>query len=134
MKFPKGIAEGDFILAKYGRLRGRVVVFKTQKSMREQFREAFDVILPQDTAAAVVVLETGNYFCCMGFAKKTLTMEFICHEAVHAAHAYRARVKRDIYPGEEGDEEERIAYPAGKIASVINKWAKQEKLYVDGHL
>jgi hypothetical protein len=61
-----------------------------------------------------------RYFCVIGLVNEHLSREFIVHESVHAAFAYSRRVRgKHRWFDDDKDGEERICYPAGRIASDI---------------
>lgn len=71
-----------------------------------------------------------RYFCVIGLVKGFLSMEIICHEAVHAGLAYAKRHRRA--PWDEHIrhfEEEALCYPSGKIAAAINRAIFKAGLY-----
>jgi hypothetical protein len=75
-----------------------------------------------------------RYFCVIGLALPDgRMMEVVAHEAVHAAYCYEKRVRRNLFGTAAADyDEERIAYPAGRIAEAIAYHLKRNGLY-DAH-
>lgn len=69
----------------------------------------------------------ARYFSVIGLSLP-ITTEIVLHEAVHAAYAYERRVKRMPWEPYKSFDEERICYPAGKIADAILRFANQKKL------
>lgn len=143
MKFPKGIASTDLRLTRGSKLKARLAVFENGAQMRREWKQCFKEHLGRKTVGAVkslaldVITAEGleytehpnaDYYCFIGLIKGYLSMEIVCHESVHAGFAYAERVNRDIFPSE-GDEEERIAYPAGKVARQINRWLHKNGYY-----
>ena len=142
-KLPKGFAYKDFKLTKNSRLKFRVCLFKTLADMRAEYKECSLETLEPGVMASVSCLTADiyntktdkwredfdkDYFCCIGFVQKHISTETVTHEAVHAGFCYAYRVQKDIFPSD-GDTEERIAYPAGKIAKHIFNWLHDEDLY-----
>jgi hypothetical protein len=70
-----------------------------------------------------------NFFCVIGLIVTSLGMEIITHECVHAAYAYAKRVKRNLWLGSHDLDEENICYPAGIIASGVNKLLRENGMY-----
>lgn len=71
-----------------------------------------------------------RYFCVIGLVKGFLSMEIICHEAVHAGLAYAKRHKRTPWDEHIANfEEEALCYPSGKIAAEINRAIHDAGLY-----
>lgn len=69
------------------------------------------------------------YFCVIGLVRGAISMEAICHEAVHAAYAYTNRVRTLSWPGSQDSPEENLCYPAGRIAAEINRKLWKHDLY-----
>lgn len=145
-KFPRGVASVDLKLSRGSRLLAKVIVFKNMTAMRAAFKKYFDSELGNgcmaavhDLAREVVSFREGEeskhlevdkkYYCVIGFTLEYLNMEIICHECVHAGYAYEKRVRRDVWAPINSIDEERVAYPAGKLARQINKWLWKNNLY-----
>lgn len=70
-----------------------------------------------------------RYFCIICLNQETgLNMEVITHEAVHAGFFYSRR-SRMKWPGQKGQPDEAVCYPAGIIAAAINRFVHDEGLY-----
>lgn len=77
------------------------------------------------------VLEVDRrYFCIMGLIAGKVGMEVVSHESVHAGFAYAKRVKRrDLWHNARALDEEDVCYPAGRIASELNRWCHKRGYY-----
>lgn len=143
-RFPKGIASKDIKLTPGSKLAARVVIFKNITDLRRQVKNVFGIELGNSCYAAVIDLadivedgQTGKkvlqcdpkYYCFIGFAQNKLSIEYVCHECVHAGYAYEKRVKRDIWAPINSIDEERVAYPAGMLARNIMAWIWKNKLH-----
>lgn len=108
------------------RLRLKLLVFETNADMCR----FYDYVKPSGRGlgrrclgcvfelSAIDGVEDPVYYAVMLLVRKHATTEIVCHESVHAAIAYAARVGGCAkWPGE-GDEES-ICYPAGKIAERV---------------
>lgn len=84
----------------------------------------------KDGSESSPVLEVDRrYFAVMGLVQTHLTMEIVCHEAVHAGFAYERRQKRKFWPGQEELDEEGVCYPVGRIATGVNRLLYENGLY-----
>jgi hypothetical protein len=133
------VFQGDVAVSKRSSLRAKVLLFRDHESMRRFWSKALGrPALSHDTLAVSNPLTVKvhfckvkgkpqrppelrvdpRYFCALGFAQGALTPEFIIHESVHAGFAYSRRVggKHDWV---DDCEEERVCYPAGRIADGI---------------
>lgn len=143
------VAEADIMPRRYGRLAAKLLIFETPKHLRSFWKQISEYDLGKDCLGAVnglsvqvedfregdkfpsAVFMRGDprYFCVIGLVKGHLGAEIVTHEAVHAGFAYEKRLKRNTF-GEVGSfDEERVAYPAGAIASAINDFCHKKKLY-----
>lgn len=130
----------DIYVRAGSRLRMKLLVFRTNRDMRRFYvrglgrqdslgRKCLGFVnnlsctrefVPragQKPKASILEVDP-RYFAVMCLVRSALCMEVITHEAVHAAYAYvnRSRVK---WPDHDNPEE-RICYPAGRIAKHIN--------------
>jgi hypothetical protein len=70
-----------------------------------------------------------RYFCALGFARDCLTYEFVVHESIHAGFAYSRRVRgKHRWYDDDSRGEERVCYPAGRIAESIFKLFANERM------
>lgn len=133
------------------RLKAKLLVFRNRLALRQFWEAALGNRLPLDTFGVVNGLQTRivtfdgkggetvllecdpRYFCVIGLLRERLTMEVICHEAVHAAYCFADRRSRCYWHerayGAQEMPEELVAYPAGKIASQINHTLDEAGLY-----
>lgn len=138
------LAEADITVCRRGRLRAKVLLFRNAKALQRNWRLLTGNPLGRGALGAVnslmrecyasdgkrVRLEGDpRYFCVIGLVRGHLSMEVISHEAVHAGFAYEKRCKRSLFAGVDDLDEERVAYPAGRIAAGINRWLHHEGLY-----
>ncbi len=141
---PYMIGEWDVGVSSGSRLRAKVLLFENKRDLRKFWRDKLGKgDLGSRCPAAVNDLQchcisnTGKehlecdprYFCVMGFVKSYLGMEIITHEAVHAGFAYAKRVKHKQWPNSAECDEESVCYPAGRIASAINRIFHKEGIY-----
>lgn len=89
-----------------------------------------DVLDPHTMRVKRNVPTDPMYFAVMGLCVKHLGTEVLCHESVHAALYYRARVgKRVRWTSEkEPDPDDSICYPAGRIMSAIVQHLRKKGL------
>lgn len=132
---PGLLLESDIKVTRCGRLRLKLLVFDSNKSLRAFWAKNFKPgFLCKKTLGCVNRLQTHiisfkggretqrlevdkRYFAVMGLLKDHLKLEIITHEAVHAGCAYLDRVKKRVdWPGQSDNEEEGLAYPVGRIA------------------
>lgn len=146
----KGIVnEASLRISKKSRLRAKLLIFENNAQMKDFFTRVLDRphSVTKDTRGVVSALswtvenyKKGKepqrflevdpvYFCLIGLIVGHLRMEIICHEAVHAAFAYKARQSRRVWSDKDELDEEEICYPAGIIASQINRFLHDEGLY-----
>lgn len=142
------LAEADIFVHPRGRLAAKLLVFDKPQALRRfwvgvvgsdigrecrgavnalaQTREQFGVKNPDPPRM------TGDprYFCIIGLCQRWLSAEVVTHEAVHAGYCYEKRVQRNLF-GKVGDfDEERIAYPTGRIAGAMNEFLRNKNLYL----
>jgi hypothetical protein len=135
------VYQADVAVSKASTLRAKVLLFKDLPHLHGFWKTALDRPTPHpDTLALCNPLTTTvyfckvkgrpqrppevrvdpRYFCVLGFAQGHLTPEYIVHESIHAGFAYSRRVRgghRWLDDDVEG--EERICYPAGRVADAI---------------
>lgn len=130
------------------RLRAKLLVFSTVATLRAYWRLVGRGDLGTGCRGAVAPLQESfrsfsrdgalgaagervdpTYFALIGLVKRHLTAEIIAHEAVHLGFAYERRVRRNTWGKRAADfDEERIAYPAGRMAAAINDALHSEGL------
>lgn len=141
------IAQCDIGVTPRSRLRAKCLFFGSQRGMRRFWKAMRGENLSPDCLAVVnqlgfervTFLPGGRerrvwevdprYFAIACFSPRALSMEVICHESVHLGCAYTARVAGDFWPGASQHDEERLAYPVGRIAAAINRFAFAKNLY-----
>lgn len=144
------LAQGNVRVNPTSKLRAKVIVFDTQKSLRRFWKRYTKHDLGRGCLGAVNSLahsvikiqpkgskkpETeylcldAKYFCVIGLLRGHTGTRVICHESVHAAFAYIKRRVRNHWDrlARENDEEE-IAYPTGEIARGIVIFLNRHKL------
>lgn len=113
----------DLRITRRGRRIG-VVTFDRVLDARTFYRDL--VGAPWGSAYSAVVVsgeyvESGNWFrdtdyiCLMLFLRKHLTFEVIMHESLHAAFRWAEQTTHRFDP----DDEEQLAYAAGRIAEPL---------------
>lgn len=131
-----------------GRLRVKLLVFRTQRCMRKFARTALGHD-PGGRALGWVInlakriecyrrgelvaeyLEVDpRYACLICLVHGHLTMEIVTHEACHAAHFFADR-STTRWPHQDVCDDEAICYPTGRIAKAINAFLYDEGLYGD---
>lgn len=145
----KAVLETD-IRIRQSRLRMKLQVFKTNKDLRAYWRRLhggyggwlgrYCAGVVNGLATEVVDYRKGEkeqrrmevdprYFAVMALIQGKLTMEYICHESVHAAYAYAKRVTRkDLWCRAHDLDEEELAYLTGVIASEVVRAINQAGL------
>lgn len=138
------LAEADIRVCGSGRLAAKLLVFSTPAALNRFWVSGLRRPgLGKHTVGAVNSLMTEmipvrgpshvradpRYFCIVGLTRNNLSMEVICHEAVHAGMAYARRVKRSPWSEALDFDEEAVAYPAGRIAAAINRFLHDSGLY-----
>lgn len=142
--------ESDVAPAPITRLRVKLLVFDTRANMRrfwnhvlKNSRLGFGCCAAVNALACEKIIIDGNgleskpvmevdprYCCVVGLCVRDLCFEVICHESVHAGFAYAKRVQsRNMWAGKFDLDEEAICYPAGHIASAINRLLFKHNLY-----
>lgn len=143
------IAEADIFPHPHGRLAAKVLIFEHHKRLQTFWKNAMghDVgrgcrgvvngmcterMSVDDSGKTYNHRLTGDprYFCIIGLCLGYLGMEVVTHESVHAGFCYEKRVGRNYFgtPARDFDEE-RIAYPTGRIASAIARFLDKRQLY-----
>lgn len=141
------LAECDLRVTRRGRLRAKVLVFRTKGDLHRFWRKGLGQSLGRGTLGAVNQLaaevwsfrggrETTRlrcdprYFCLVGLCRTALAVEIVAHEAVHAGYAYARRQRRDIFGDVFEDlDEERVAYPAGRILAGLSRFLHEAELW-----
>lgn len=134
------VFEGD-IRIRASRLRAKLLVFDRATSLRafwkgpmgkgelgrgclgavNQLRMDVMVFNPGRPERCYIEAD-ARYFCVIGLIQTHLSMEIICHEAIHAGFAYAKRVRRSPWDAQARHfDEEAVCYPAGRIAGAINR-------------
>ena len=139
------IAEGDIAVRPSAKLHAKLLIFETTKDLRT-FWKSIGHDIGAKTLGAVNALSheihsfskdgekswmecDPRYFCIIGLVKKHLRMEIICHESIHAGFAYAKRRRGDFWTHAREMDEESVCYPAGRIASAINRFLHDRGLY-----
>lgn len=135
------VAEFDVSPHPHGRLKAKVLVFKTMKALHQFWKGklgqphlSFGCVgvvssLMKEIYGTGLVECDPRYFCVMGLCLKDLSMEVITHESAHAGFAYYRRLGRNMFGEASEPLEEGIAYPVGRIAAEINRFCYRLKLY-----
>lgn len=137
------VAETEVRVSRYARLAAKVLLFRSPRHLRQFWRRA----VANDIGSAVgavnqlaTEVSDGNgrilylecdrrYFCVIGLAGGHCGMEIVTHESVHAGYAYEKRMLRNPFASISELDEERVAYPAGRIARGIVQWLYDNDLY-----
>lgn len=136
----KGLLLERDLSVRSSRLKAKLMVFRNRHELRSFWAAISDFRLGRTCMGAVNgmgeehlrVAKDGSetrwlecdprYFCVIGLVKGFLSMEIICHEAVHAGFAYARRVKTHRWRDEALQlDEEAVCYPSGAIAAAINR-------------
>lgn len=143
----KGLLLNADICPGASRLKAKLLVFNNRRNLRNFWRKGLGRSDIGKCRGAVTELrwtvhnfkgkaETRytevdpRYFCVIGLVKGFLTMNIICHEAVHAGMAFSRRIKKTDWSNEvDRMPEEAICYPAGIIAQEINHVLFKNNLY-----
>lgn len=139
------LGECDIRLCGAGRLRAKLLVFRTPAALARFWRDGLGrPDLGRGCRGAVnslgheranprtgerVMVVDPRYFCVIGLVKQHLSMEIVSHESVHAGFAYAKRVQRNLWAAPGELDEENVCYPAGRIAAAINSYLHDEGLY-----
>lgn len=142
------IAQGN-IRVNGGRLRAKVVVFKTTRDLRVFWkrRVRHDPDLGARCLGAVnglgrlseqcggpkdgqrVLQVDRRFFCLIGLTRDNLTMRVLSHESVHAAYCFAKRRSTNGWDKHAAEfDEEAIAYPTGEIARALVAFLERERL------
>lgn len=127
-----------------GRLRAKLLVFKTRRSMYAFSKQALGrnnfgaLALAHELSEDVIAIKGGKtehflrvdpvYFCVICLVRGFLTMEIITHEACHAG-IYFSQRSRLRWPNQDEAPSEGICYPTGRIAAAINRCLHDRGLY-----
>ena len=142
----KGIlGEAEIRVSEHSRIRAKLLVFRSNKAMRDFFRDVLDrpgavCKKTQGICCPLTMIWMKydgteewkcdpRYFCVVGLIKSHLTTEIIVHESVHAGFAYMARQNAKQWSKTDAMDEEEVCYPAGRIANGINQFLHSEGLY-----
>lgn len=140
------IAEHDISIG--GRLRMKLLIFDSRKSLRESWNAIMPNKICRRTLGAVnglgyevATFENGKqdkirmevdprYFCVMALDVTELCFEVVAHESTHAGFCYAKRTRgRNMWASAFDFDEEHVCYPAGRIASEVNRFCHQRDLY-----
>lgn len=130
-----------------GSLRAKLLLFKNRTGLRQFWKamrgDDFDLGAKCDGAVTSLHLDIceiqpgkkaawrrtvdPRYFCVIGMHRRALRWEVVAHEAVHAAFAYLARVRRTPWETRAADlDEEHLAYPVGYLTSrMVHRLAEE---------
>lgn len=148
------LKEADLKVTDHGRLRMKLLIFKTPRDMCLFWKRGLGRDLGDSTmkgyrplgvvsalACEIRSFKTGTeqvwqegdprYFAVMGLVKGHLNMEIITHESIHAGIAYERRHRKDFWVDIGNLDEENICYPAGRIAAAVNRYLYDNNLYED---
>lgn len=144
------LLESDVAPAPNTRLRAKLMVFDTRANMRHFWnrvmansRLGFGCSGAVNGLACEKINFYGNgkeskpvmevdprYFCVIALCVLDLCFEVVCHEATHAGFCYAKRTQtRNMWAKKFDFDEEHICYPAGRIASAINRLLFRNNLY-----
>lgn len=146
----KGLLLESDIGVGHGRLKAKLMVFHSRLALRKFWAAISKFKLGAQCLGAVHQLsckvmsvnKSGQekkwiecdprYFCVIGLVRGHLSMEIICHEAIHAGFAYAKRRQKSPWDHHALDfDEEAVCYPAGAIAAAINRAIHDAGLYPD---
>lgn len=127
-----------------GRLRAKLLVFKTRRDMYGFIKQALgsnglgalgfvsqlveERLTFKGGRASTTLMIDPRYFCVICLVQGYLTMEIITHEACHAG-IYFSQRSRHQWPNQKDAPSEAICYPTGRIASAINRFLHDRGLY-----
>jgi hypothetical protein len=143
------LGELDIKVRHASRLWMKALMFRTNRGMRRFWTErlgrsdlcrftkgvvsalGFEVVqFPKGGGECHVWEVDRRYFCVMGLIAGKVRMEIVTHEAVHAGFCYAKRVNsRDLWHNAKDNDEENVCYPAGRIASELNRWCHKRGYY-----
>lgn len=143
----KALAIADIRVSKGARIRMKLLVFKNRRDLLYFWKHGLGKgDLGRYCCGAVqslgihhtVFRKDGSeeswtdvdpcYFAVMGLVQSELNMEIITHESVHAGYAYAAR-SNSKWPNQAHNDEDALCYPVGRIASMVNRFLHDNKLY-----
>lgn len=127
-----------------GRLRMKLLIFRTKAGLRRFAKQALDWSLDGETLGVVNDLgwsieQDGTkvargvdprYFAVMALVHGHLSMEIVTHESVHAGFFFSRR-SSIRWPYQEVQADEAVCYPAGRIARAVNAFLHDNQLYGD---
>lgn len=141
------VAEADIGIHRRGRLRAKLLIFKTTATLRRFWSKVlgkgdldlhcrgavnglgYDSLSFRKPGKPIETMHADpNYFCLIGLVKGFVTAEIISHESVHAGFSYEKRVRRNTWGKAADFDEERIAYPSGAVAGAITAFARRKGL------
>jgi hypothetical protein len=131
------------------RLRMKLLVFRSNRDLRSFWKKALgkgdlgpqcrgavnglacEVIKFKRDGSEERFMEVDpRFFCVMGLVVSHLGMEIVTHESIHAGFNYAKRVnRRDLWHNALELDEEEVCYPAGRIASGVNKLLREAGMY-----
>lgn len=140
------LLESNVALTSRSRLLAKLIVFKSKKDLRNFWKKG---LLKHDLGAGCMgavnslccervsfhpverrrMEVDARFFCIIGLTQRNLSMEVISHEAMHAGFAYAKRMKRNPWASTYELDEEGVCYPAGRIASWINRVLHKNGIY-----
>lgn len=149
------VGECDIRLTKTSKLTAKLLVFDSNKNLRAFWKDCLGSTelgthckgaVNAIAREAILVDHDGvvhrreyqcdpRFFCVIGLLSGYKTkcrgraMEIVTHEAVHAAYAYEKRRRRKMWANAADLDEENIAYPAGILATAINRFMHDRDLY-----
>lgn len=148
------VAQRNFRITDHGRLRAKLLVFQNNLALRRfwgrwlprEYRQSLgrrclgavsgltswtQQIGEHDEGRLLLRYQDPRYFCVIALIATNLTMEVVSHESVHAGFCYAKRVKQSPWSVFSDFDEEEVAYPAGLVATAINRFLYAKKLYRD---
>lgn len=129
------LLERDLRPTRHGKLWAKLAILNTRTHLRKAWKAVVGSDLGTRCGGAVNGCATEwlqphdgsrrleadrRYFALCMLAKRSISVEVISHEAVHLGFCYAKRVEREIFKASGSFDEERIAYPAGRLAAAIN--------------
>lgn len=129
-----------------GPLRAKLLIFKNRSGLRNFWKKigkgdlgskctgavnalAYEVHHFSKSGESAYIKADPRYFCVIGLVKGHLNMEVISHESMHAGFAYAKRRTGKFWVSATEMDEEKVCYPAGRIARQINMVLYKEGLY-----
>lgn len=141
------VLEQDIAVSPRSRLRAKLLVFDGVRHMRRFIKTALgwngakagafcqklsvDVLtVHKDGRETKLTKRDPRYFAIIVLAKNRLFLEYVVHEANHAAFEYADRVNRmGRWPDDIDNSEERVCYPTGRIVCAINHALQDANLW-----